>query len=120
MKTTMLALLPLLLFSAPAHAVEADAGCTSDPAAAALAIDVATKLPADGPAVPDGFYLTLTCSLLSGGLAADEIAALPPAELLDRAVEGLTIDRSRADALLAILQAMKQAQVVRPELPVVK
>ncbi len=81
---------------------------------------VAAKLPADGSAVPDGFYLTLTCSLLSGGLAADEIAALPPAELLDRAVEGLTIDRSRADALLAILQAMKQAQVVRPELPVVK
>ncbi len=120
MKTTVLALLSLLALSAPALAVESGADCAADASTTALAGEVAAKLPAADATVPDGFYLTLTCSLLSSGLAADDIAALPPDELLDKAMKGLTIDRSRADALLAILQAMKQAQVVRPEPQVVK
>ncbi|HQZ11548.1 MAG TPA: hypothetical protein PK286_01565 [Devosia sp.] len=120
MKTTVLAMLSLVALGVPALAAESPAVCASDPAAAALAGDVAAKLPTAGQQVPDGFHLTLTCALLDSGFKADEIAALPPDALLDRAMEGLTIDRSRADALLAILQAMKQAQPIRPEPQVVK
>lgn len=120
MKTRMLALLPLLLLAAPALAVESAPDCATNAAASVLADDVAAKLPVEGTAVPDDFYLTLSCSLLASGLSADEIAALPAGDLLDRAMAGLTLDRSRADALLAILEAMKQAQVSRPEPQVVK
>lgn len=124
MKTSVVAILCVLLLSAPALAVESRADCAADPAAVALAADVATKLPAslvaDRQQVPESFHLTLTCLLLDSGMSAEEIAALSTDELLDKAVDGVTHDRSRADALLAILQAMKQATVVRPEPQVVK
>jgi hypothetical protein len=124
MKTHVVAILSVLLLSAPALAVESRAECAVDPATATLAADVADKLPAslvaDRQPVPESFHLSLTCLLLDSGMSAAAIAALTTEELLDRAVDGVTHDRSRADALLAILQAMKQATVVRPEPQVVK
>lgn len=113
---TLVAAATLLLMIQPAAALEGRAICPSYPAAPEVASGIEAVLPAtlsgSTEEMPDWFYGQLACSLLTSGFDSDQIRAMSADELIDYAVSYLVQDRSRADALLAILQAMKQAKLV--------
>jgi hypothetical protein len=112
--------------SLPAAAIEAEMRCGLTTVSAMDMTAISERLAADLPvegltltgATPEyaaqGFHRDLACLLITGGASPAELTTLPAAEVVTRANDILTnILRSRADALLAILEAMKQA---RPEL----
>ena len=98
----------------PAAALEGTPDCGAGPVSPETVQLLHDKLSAssaaDAEPVPDAFYEQLACYFKDAGQGAPELEGLSADEILQRAIDQQDLTRSRADALLAILKAMRQAR----------
>lgn len=104
----------VILVGSPTVALEGVPECAMgpvDPVVVQLLHD-RLSVPTESHAKPvhDTFYAELACLFTDLGIRAPELDGLSADEILAKAIDQQDLTRTRADALLAILKAMRQAR----------